>query len=251
MRTRLPAILTILALCGLTPVTAVAVCGEYPLTEAELQHIADAGLEIAVPEGDVASIQRCDIDVDGAVDRNDIRAISLNRNQPAAHPDDPMDWDQNSVINLLDARGCQRACSRPRCAVSTAPPPQPPPSQEAECFQVVDIDGDGNTDIAGIFEHTGGETRGGDWTLEVVILSEDANGNVQHVTYPYSGQRTTDNGGEVQQHLSMQPAGMVDLAPGTLALDEPAVVSYRDGTPAVIYYFQDGKLNRAFYGVDD
>jgi len=60
---------------------------------------------------------KCDIDVDGDVDRNDISLIVANRNQPAAHPDDPMDWDGNGIINILDARGCMSICTLPRCAV--------------------------------------------------------------------------------------------------------------------------------------
>ena len=64
----------------------------------------------------VAVAMRCDANDDDAVDINDIRAILGNRNQPATGPDDPMDWDQNGIINVLDARGCQRACTLPRCA---------------------------------------------------------------------------------------------------------------------------------------
>jgi hypothetical protein len=60
---------------------------------------------------------KCDIDMDGDVDRNDISLIIANRNQPAAHPDDPMDWDGNGIINILDARGCMRICTLSRCAI--------------------------------------------------------------------------------------------------------------------------------------
>ena len=58
----------------------------------------------------------CDTNDDGFVDIKDIRAISLSRNQPASGPDDPMDWDQNGEINVMDARACILACSLPRCA---------------------------------------------------------------------------------------------------------------------------------------
>lgn len=58
----------------------------------------------------------CDTNDDGFVDINDIRAISSNRNQPAAGADDPMDWDRSGTITVLDARGCVLACSLPRCA---------------------------------------------------------------------------------------------------------------------------------------
>ena len=64
----------------------------------------------------VAVAMRCDANDDDVVDINDIRAIFGNRNQPASGPDDPMDWDQNSIINVLDARGCLLACTLPRCA---------------------------------------------------------------------------------------------------------------------------------------
>lgn len=58
----------------------------------------------------------CDTNDDSFVDISDIRTIVLNRNQPATGPDDPMDFDQNGVINILDARGCVATCTLPRCA---------------------------------------------------------------------------------------------------------------------------------------
>ncbi len=61
--------------------------------------------------------RRCDVDGDSDVDMLDIREISLHRGQPASGPDDPMDWDQNGVIDLLDVRGCQLSCDLPRCAI--------------------------------------------------------------------------------------------------------------------------------------
>ena len=78
-------------------------------TDSNGDGIGDA-CEVVVP-------LKCDIDVDGDVDRNDISAIIANRNQPAAHPDDPMDYDGNNWISVLDARGCMSLCTLPRCAV--------------------------------------------------------------------------------------------------------------------------------------
>ncbi len=245
--------LAILALSGLTPIATLAAdCGDFPLTQEQLQYIQEISLPVQVPEGEVPVIQRCDTNDDGMVDITDIRAISLNRNQPAAHPDDPMDWDKNSVINVLDARGCQRVCDLPRCAVSaTPPPPTAPPAgvvENAPCFQVDDINGDSEDDFAGIFEYTGNANRSDGWTLEVVLMYNDDNGDIQHITYPYSGKRSDT---ELFQHLSRQPAGVVDLMPGSVTIDEPGVVSYRNGVPKVLYYYQDGIMNRAFYGVDE
>jgi len=68
--------------------------------------------EVEEPE-----ILMCDANGDDTVDIRDIRAIAMMRNQPATGPDDPMDWDQNGIINVLDARGCQQTCNLPRCAI--------------------------------------------------------------------------------------------------------------------------------------
>ena len=251
--TQIRALLLICIPLGLLPMAALAAeCGDTPLTQAQLDYLESQSLQIATPEGDVPVIQRCDIDGDNTVDINDIRAIAMQRNQPAAHPDDPMDWDRNNVINILDARGCQRACTLRRCRVQAEEPEElvGGVTEVAQCFQSGDYDGDGTQDIITMSEHTGPETRGGDWSLEVVILNEDENGNVQHVTFPYTGKQSATTG-EIQQHLSTQPAGVVNLNPGTITIEQPAIVSYRDGEPKVIYYYVDGVLTRSFYGIDD
>ena len=86
------------------------------------------------------------------MDINDIQTISMNRNQPANGPDDPMDWDQNGVIDILDARGCVLACTLPRCAVSTT---NTPPVADAGLDRTallgdtIQLDGSGSTDVNG------------------------------------------------------------------------------------------------------
>ena len=249
---RLTAIFTAFVFLGLAPVAVLAQgCGVYPLTQEQINYLDGQQVEIASPDGELPVIQRCDIDGNNAVDINDIRAIAANRNQPAAHPDDPMDWDRNSVINVLDARGCQRACALPRCAVQQEDPDEMMGgvSETAQCFQVDDYDGDDVEDFVGLSEQTEGPARGGNWTLEVVILNEDASGNIQHVRYPYTGKKSDAD--EIQQHLSQQPAGVVNLNPGTVTIAEPGIVSYQDGEPKVLYYFENGQIARAFYGIDD
>jgi len=119
----------------------------------------------------------------------------------------------------------------------------------AACYQADDFDGDGAQDFVGIFEYTGSDTLGGDWGLEVVILTEDENENVQHITFPYTGQQSAE--GDLAQHLSLQPAGVVDLNPGGITIDAPGVVSYRNGEPKVIYYYVNGLLTQSFYGIVD
>ena len=255
MRTRLPAMTMALISLALAPTVALAqtACGNYndTLTQEQQDYIG-LNLEVAVPDGDLPIIQRCDVDGNLSVDIHDIRAILLLRNTPAAHNLDPADWDRNGQINISDARGCQRACANYRCAVSQQEPTEPEGGivDDAECFQAEDFDGDGTTDFVGMYEQAGGEERGGDWTLEVVILTENAAGEVEHITYPYTGKKSDDD--EIDQHLGSQEAGVVNLNPGVVTTDQPAIVSYRDGEPQVIYYYdENGNAARAFYGVDD
>lgn len=255
MHTRLAVILLVLAPIGLAPTVVLgqAACGDYNATLTdEQQAYVEAQLEVTVPDGKLPIIQRCDVDDNLSVDINDIRAIAVARNKPSAHPDDPMDWDKNGVINILDARGCQIACANPRCAVSPQPPEEPEGGivDPAECFQAEDIDGDGTQDFVAVYEQADGEQRGGDWTLEVVILTEDAAGNVQHITYPYTGQKSDAD--EINQNLGVQEAGDVNLNPGKVTTSQPAIISYRNGEPEVLYYYdENGNPARAFYGVDD
>ena len=252
MRTRKFVISLVLAAFGLAPVLATAAeCQQPPLSQAQLDYLAGQQIQLTVPDGEVPIVQRCDIDGNNVVDMNDIRAISYARNNPAAHPNDPMDWDKNNVIDILDARGCQRACTLPRCATPAEEPEElvGGVQEPAQCFQADDFDGDGQQDVVTMTENTTQETRGGNWTLEVVIVSQDAAGNPTHVTFPYTGQKADS---KINQSLSKQPAGDVNLNPGKVTTNRPAIVSYINNEPKVIYYYDaNGNLARAFYGIDD
>ena len=247
--------LTVFLLAGLAPVAAQD-CGDYPLTPAQAAALEEARLEVVIPEGQVPFVQRCDIDGNDIIDRSDILAISQSRNQPASDPDDPMDWNENGTIDVLDARGCVLACTFPRCASSgpraslQVTATQNTVGEAGECFQADDFDGDGQRDFVGIFDYVGKETRGNNWDLQIVLVNEDAAGNTQVTAFPYTGQSSRD-GSQIFQHLSLQPAGPVDLNPGGVMLSRPGIVSYRNNQPKTLYYFQGGRWNRAFYGIDD
>ena len=66
--------------------------------------------------GDACEITKCDVDSDGDIDISDIRAIygSLRQTVPPASP--LMDFDDNGVISITDARSCVLICTNPRCA---------------------------------------------------------------------------------------------------------------------------------------
>ena len=78
--------------------------------------LAIAALAMANP----ALARVCDVDADGDVDLEDVRAITGARNQPASGPDDARDADGSGVITVNDARQCVLQCSLPRCV---EPPP--------------------------------------------------------------------------------------------------------------------------------
>ncbi len=59
--------------------------------------------------------QKCDVDADADIDRNDLQLIFAARNQPASGPDDPRDKDGDGVITVLDGRACAVMCTLPRC----------------------------------------------------------------------------------------------------------------------------------------
>ena len=258
-------LVTLLALIPSALVSTVASaegCGDYPLTPAQAYYLSAEVPDVTIPEGDVPVVRRCDVDGNNVIDNSDLFAIRAHRGQPAAHPDDPMDWDGNGVIHGRDVGGCASSCTSNGCSVKDGGAEEEGlqaglesdqadlPSSPGGCFQVGDFDNDGAEDFMGIYEYTGSATRSYNWELQLVILTEDSQGNVQHVTFPYTGQ-VAEGSDDMLQHLSMQPAGVVDLNPGSFTISEPGVVSYRNGEPKTIYYFYNGTLTRGFYGVDD
>lgn len=262
MRNRLPVTLSALIPLGLASTVALAdACGDYPLTEAQAIYLGAEVPDIAVPEGTVPFVQRCDVDGNGVIDNDDLFIIREYRGQPAAHPDDPMDWDKDGVIHGRDVGGCASSCTSKGCAVkdnveeeglqSAVEMGQTQlPGDSGACYQVDDFDGDGAEDFLGIWEYTGSQTRGNNWALQVVVLTETADGDVQHNVFPYTGQ-LSDGSGDLQQHLSLQPAGTVNLNPGSVTISSPGVVSYRNGEPKMLIYFDNGELATAFYGITD
>ncbi len=57
----------------------------------------------------------CEMNGDGKVDISDIYSIMSLANTDATGADDPADWNGDSVINELDARGCVLQCTVPGC----------------------------------------------------------------------------------------------------------------------------------------
>jgi len=69
----------------------------------------------------VAQAKTCDVDVNGAIDQKDINLIMAANGTSASGPTDPRDADGDGKITVLDARKCTLQCSRPKCAINTAP----------------------------------------------------------------------------------------------------------------------------------
>ena len=65
--------------------------------------------------GDACSVEKCDIDADGDIDRLDTRLIAAARGQNV-DPSDPRDANSNGTITIRDVKICTAQCTRARCA---------------------------------------------------------------------------------------------------------------------------------------
>jgi hypothetical protein len=94
----------------------------------------------------------CDVDDDGDIDINDIRAIFQARGSLASGPDDPRDADGDGFITVLDARKCVLQCDLERCQQppdNTAPIADAGPDQTVAVGDTVLLDGSGSSDADG------------------------------------------------------------------------------------------------------
>ncbi|MEP1447218.1 MAG: M4 family metallopeptidase [Paraglaciecola sp.] len=71
--------------------------------------------DVSLTCDNVPQALRCDVNLDGFVDRTDTSLIGAARNQ-AASPGDPRDNDGDGVISMSDMRQCMALCTLPRCA---------------------------------------------------------------------------------------------------------------------------------------
>ncbi len=76
------------------------------------------------------------------------------------------------------------------------------------------------------------------------------NGAIKHVIYPYAGRYTAGNE-PIRMFITSQDGGEIDLMPGRIVLDGPAIVAYREGQPAVLYYWNGDRFAQRAFGVDD
>jgi len=64
-----------------------------------------------------AALGRCDADMDGDIDQNDLSLISRSRGTPASGPNDPRDGDGDGRITPNDVKACLPKCTASSCAV--------------------------------------------------------------------------------------------------------------------------------------
>lgn len=63
------------------------------------------------------SLIKCDVDLDGDIDKADTAIISRARGQQATGPDDPRDSDGDGLITPNDVKVCIPQCTRLNCAI--------------------------------------------------------------------------------------------------------------------------------------
>ena len=121
--------------------------------------------------------------------------------------------------------------------------------REPKCHISVDLTGNGQMDFAGLYKYSGPKKRSNHWDLDLVILYSSGN-TIKHIIYPYSGQIVAKDA-SVKEYLVMHNPGVVDLMPGRLSLDRPGIVAFRNGRPAVTYYWNGKGFSQQPMGVDD
>ena len=108
------------------------------------------------------------------------------------------------------------------------------------CSVRVDFNQDGIEDFAGMFQYQGDKSRRDNWNLDLVILYTDQASQVKHIIFPYAGQFARETETRFQFfELHTPDQGEIDLYPGSLKTDGPAIISYRNGLPSVVYYWRD------------
>ncbi len=258
MHSRPSIILAALLPAALSPAASLAAtCGDLPLTPEQAAYLQVEVPDFKIPEGEVPFVQRCDVDGNFIVDRRDLALIRQHRGEPASHPDDPKDWDGNGIIHGRDVGGCASSCTSKGCSIKKKGSQNAKqngatelPGGPGACYRIGDFDGDGSTDLAAIIQYTGSDFRSFNWDLEMLILTETPSGDIEHVRLPWAGRRSEDEL-SMHQHVGVQAAGTVDLMPGSATIEHPGIVSYRDGVPRELIYFENNQLRRAFYGIDD
>lgn len=122
-------------------------------------------------------------------------------------------------------------------------------AQVIKCNVVQDMNGDGKTDYAGIYHYKGSKKRSDDWSLDLIFMYS-VDDRIEQVIFPYAG-RQTEGTDTLRFYLVPHDAGDIDLMPGTITLERPALVAYRDDKPAVVYYWDGEQVAQQPIGVDD
>ncbi len=96
-----------------------------------------------------ALANKCDVDLDQDIDKEDVISIYNDRGDIANGNDDPRDFNENGVIDVLDAKGCKLQCTLPKCVptvVNSIPEADAGPNQVIELGETVILDGSNSSD---------------------------------------------------------------------------------------------------------
>ena len=113
--------------------------------------LSSIALPFAQPVQAQATPQACDVDVDGDIDKVDIRLVSDARGQVATGLTDARDPDRDLRITSADARTCTLRCTLARCAAPSNRPPVANAGPDQAVFTGVQValDGSKSTDPDG------------------------------------------------------------------------------------------------------
>jgi hypothetical protein len=90
--------------------------GGIPYALEGLSELEFPGTRIEIDDASAPEILICDMDVDGDIDRFDVRLVRALRDQPVPPADPAADANGDGVITSEDVRACFQSCTRRRCA---------------------------------------------------------------------------------------------------------------------------------------
>lgn len=142
---------------------------------------------------------------------------------------------KNLDLPYLEARGC---------------------NADAPCSLAADFNGDGQPDLASLYEYAGKQSRRGRWNLDLVIIyTQGDSSELKHEILTHVGQIDADD--RVKASLAIQETGVLEVPAGKIILERPAInIVAGKNTDASLYptfYWREKTYywpRQGFYSID-
>jgi len=106
---------------------------------------------------------------------------------------------------------------------------------DTPCSLAADFNGDGQPDLASLYEYAGKQSRRNRWNLDLVIVyTQGDSSELKHEIFTNVGQ--IDSEARVKASLAIQEAGVMKVPAGQVILERPAINIVAGKNTDIIYY---------------